>query len=467
MTVDAERGILYMPFAAPAFDRYGGDRHGDNLFSTLDRRRRRAHRPLPVALPGRSPRHLGQRPAGSAAAVRRPHRRRNRARGGRELEERLAVLLESCQRRTDSRDRGASRARQRRARRGRCADATLSRRDAAAGAHCRSMPTTSQSSRRSTRSGVASGSPTSSMVAGGLYHPVRLNQPTISFPGLQGGNNWGGGAYDPTTGLALSQHERPRPGHRARAFDGSPRVRTRARRAGASCSRRHDCRVRSRRGDNCTPSIRRRALVRWQATLGVSDNLPVDKQDTGRPNVGGPIVTAGGLVFIGATDDNRFRAFDARERSPAVVAYAAKPRRTPHRSATEARTVASIVAVTATGGSFLDSPVTADTLVAFALPRRGAARSVCRPQTAARRRRSLHGQSDRASRDEPCDRDDREARPRERRVRRDPAHRHRSRDQGRGVGQRANTLQTVRAARECTTSITSTPCCSTPTARRA
>ena len=34
MTVDAERGLLYMPFGAPAFDRYGGDRHGDNLFST-------------------------------------------------------------------------------------------------------------------------------------------------------------------------------------------------------------------------------------------------------------------------------------------------------------------------------------------------------------------------------------------------------------------------------------------------
>jgi quinoprotein glucose dehydrogenase len=27
---------------------------------------------------------------------------------------------------------------------------------------------------------------------------------------------------------------------------------------------------------------------------------------------GGPIVTAGGLVFIGATDDRRFRAFDSR-----------------------------------------------------------------------------------------------------------------------------------------------------------
>src|SRR4030095_1689405 len=34
MTVDTERGILYAPIAAPAWDRYGGDRHGDNLFSS-------------------------------------------------------------------------------------------------------------------------------------------------------------------------------------------------------------------------------------------------------------------------------------------------------------------------------------------------------------------------------------------------------------------------------------------------
>ena len=34
LTVDAARGIVYMPFGAPAFDRYGGDRKGDNLFGT-------------------------------------------------------------------------------------------------------------------------------------------------------------------------------------------------------------------------------------------------------------------------------------------------------------------------------------------------------------------------------------------------------------------------------------------------
>src|SRR5260221_5481130 len=34
MTVDVERGIVYMPFGAPSVDQYGGDREGDNLFSS-------------------------------------------------------------------------------------------------------------------------------------------------------------------------------------------------------------------------------------------------------------------------------------------------------------------------------------------------------------------------------------------------------------------------------------------------
>ena len=33
---------------------------------------------------------------------------------------------------------------------------------------------------------------------------------------------------------------------------------------------------------------------------------------TGTENYGGPAVTAGGLVFIGATRDERFRAFDKK-----------------------------------------------------------------------------------------------------------------------------------------------------------
>ena len=50
----------------------------------------------------------------------------------------------------------------------------------------------------------------------------------------------------------------------------------------------------------------------WRVTLGITEELPEGKQNTGRLGLGGPIATAGGLVFVGATSDHRFRAFDSR-----------------------------------------------------------------------------------------------------------------------------------------------------------
>jgi quinoprotein glucose dehydrogenase len=50
----------------------------------------------------------------------------------------------------------------------------------------------------------------------------------------------------------------------------------------------------------------------WRTPLGITAQLPAGRQNTGRPVLAGPIVTAGGLLFIASTDDNRFRAFDAK-----------------------------------------------------------------------------------------------------------------------------------------------------------
>ena len=52
--------------------------------------------------------------------------------------------------------------------------------------------------------------------------------------------------------------------------------------------------------------------IAWRVPLGITPELPDGKHRTGRLNIGGPIVTAGGLVFIGATNDRRFRAFAER-----------------------------------------------------------------------------------------------------------------------------------------------------------
>ncbi|NIQ24469.1 MAG: PQQ-binding-like beta-propeller repeat protein, partial [Pseudomonas stutzeri] len=52
--------------------------------------------------------------------------------------------------------------------------------------------------------------------------------------------------------------------------------------------------------------------ILWHSPLGTLDRLmPLPLPVVwGTASFGGPIVTAGGLVFIGATQDDRFRAFD-------------------------------------------------------------------------------------------------------------------------------------------------------------
>ena len=56
--------------------------------------------------------------------------------------------------------------------------------------------------------------------------------------------------------------------------------------------------------------------IAWKSTLGIQESLAADLGDkgvkTGTRNLGGSIATASGLVFIGATNDRRFRAFDAK-----------------------------------------------------------------------------------------------------------------------------------------------------------
>ena len=55
-----------------------------------------------------------------------------------------------------------------------------------------------------------------------------------------------------------------------------------------------------------------KGTIEWSVPLGTIDTLgPVPiPMKFGAPGMGGPIVTAGGLIFIGATSDEKFRAFD-------------------------------------------------------------------------------------------------------------------------------------------------------------
>jgi quinoprotein glucose dehydrogenase len=60
----------------------------------------------------------------------------------------------------------------------------------------------------------------------------------------------------------------------------------------------------------------REGKVLWKVPLGTTRDLAPLWLKLGVPNLGGPLVTASGLVFIGATTDNYLRAFstaDGRE----------------------------------------------------------------------------------------------------------------------------------------------------------
>jgi len=104
----------------------------------------------------------------------------------------------------------------------------------------------------------------------------------------------------------------------------------------------------------------------WQVPLGSIDEL---KMKTGTPNLGGSIVTAGGLVFIGATIDSHFRAFDSKTGEQLwVTDLEASAHATPTTYLGK-KTGKQFVVIAAGGGGYFRGRVS-DALAAFALPDR-------------------------------------------------------------------------------------------------
>ncbi len=103
--------------------------------------------------------------------------------------------------------------------------------------------------------------------------------------------------------------------------------------------------------------------TKWQVPLGLSllPNMPT----SGSPNLGGPIVTAGGLVFIGATLDKHFHAYDIQTgRMLWAGEMPASARATPMTYEAGGK---QYVVIAAGGFDFPGQPIS-DALVAFALP---------------------------------------------------------------------------------------------------
>jgi quinoprotein glucose dehydrogenase len=158
----------------------------------------------------------------------------------------------------------------------------------------------------------------------GVFTPPSL-EGTVIFPGTAGGSNWGSVAWDPERKLLIANTSRiantvqliPRD---AADFErDNARYVSRAEQAGTPYVARFGVLI-SPWGIPCNPPPWGALAAldlgareqRWEVPLGtVRDLAPVPiPLGWGVPNMGGPIVTAGGVVFIGAALDDYLRAFD-------------------------------------------------------------------------------------------------------------------------------------------------------------
>ena len=200
------------------------------------------------------------------------------------------------------------------------------------------------------------------------YTPSAFNRYSVNLPGTQGGVNYSGGAFDPSRGLFIVNVNNLAQPMRIVRDDVNGGYTNAGRYAGYSRFWNPDDHLPCNEppwGELVAIDMNS-GKTAWRKVLGVSDNLPAGMQHTGRPGLGGPIVTAGGLTFIGATDDARFRAFDTQTGQELWTYHL-------HASA-EAIPVTytgeegkQYVAVVATGGGLLRAPLLSDELIAFRL----------------------------------------------------------------------------------------------------
>jgi quinoprotein glucose dehydrogenase len=383
LTVDVQRGIVYMPFGAPSVDQYGGDRPGDNLFGTSI-----------VAADANTGKYLWHFQvvhhdiwdadlAGAPALVDVRQRGRtiptvavinktgllfllDRVTGkpiyG--VEERPVPPSEVPLERTSKTQPFPLK------------PAPLSRMTMTAAEVATVTPELETACRK-----LIEG-----LQLGGPYLPQGYKRLRVQFPGNHGGVNWGGTSFNPQLGylfvstselgqLAGLTDRDPNAAGQAQAAGQGNRVHPGGPYEGVPGGGRFSTRDLGPQQLPCqqppwgylTAVNVNTGEFAWRVPLGVTDSLPPGKQNTGRPGNGGSIATAGGLVFIGSTDDSRFRAFDAKTGKELwTVKLGGAAHATP--STYLGNDGKQYVVITSTGGGFFDAPLTDDSVTAFALP---------------------------------------------------------------------------------------------------
>jgi quinoprotein glucose dehydrogenase len=195
---------------------------------------------------------------------------------------------------------------------------------------------------------------------------------SLAVPGTLGGANWSGASFDPSLGyLYVNVNEVGAIGAMKAQEDGTP-VRYRRTSKWGEFARfwdpnRYPCQQPPWGTFNAIDL--KTGEIAWKVTLGTVDALTArGVPQTGTPNIGGSVVTAGGLVFIAATNDRRFRAFDAKTGKELwVTELPASGHATPMTYLGK-KSGRQYVVVAAGGGGFFSEEVS-DTLVAYALPK--------------------------------------------------------------------------------------------------
>jgi len=380
ITVDTRRGIVYMPFGAPSVDQYGGDRPGDNLFSSsivaADANTGKylwhfqvVHHDIWDADLAAAPALIDVKRAGktipAVAVINKSgllfllDRVTGKPLYG--VEERAVPQSEVPLERASTTQPFPVK------------PAPLSRMTFTP-ADIATVTPELEAACRKILEGVQIGGP---------YLPQGYKRLRLQFPGNHGGVNWGGTSFNPQLGyLFVNTNEM---GQLAGVRDRDPKATAGARSEGVGNRVHPDGPYEGIPGggrfkDDATnmycqqPPWGQLTAVNvhtgefaWRVPLGITDSLPPDKQNTGRPGNGGSIATAGGLVFIGATDDARFRAFEAKTGKEVwTFKLGGAANATP--STYLGKDGKQYVVITSTGGGFFNAPLTDDSIMAFALP---------------------------------------------------------------------------------------------------